>query len=258
MANPAMGYATQLSEIGFPEFTTKLITDTFDALIGANIRQQEAYITLLEATSKSLTAFINDTKDDISPEEVIQLLTNILPLAGNGSSTTVVHVGGNLESEDAETLNDALEVTDAGENINEEISAGGIDQNVYASIIDAASVRLAANKYTLLQEMVKQGMLRLVITDGKIETRLNFRAYGSDTLSKQTRDIKQTSIGAKADVKTGGLLSAWVQASVSASYNTMNVSTVDTQANSVSGVDTTVSGGVTINFRTDYLPIADA
>ncbi len=34
----AVTQAARLNEIGFPEFTAKLITDTFDALVAANLR----------------------------------------------------------------------------------------------------------------------------------------------------------------------------------------------------------------------------
>ena len=92
----AMGYATQIEEIGFPEFTTKLVGDTFDALIAANIRQQQAYVELLQATSKSLSAYINDTKDDITPAEIVQLFSAIMPprnATADGPPTELV-VGG--------------------------------------------------------------------------------------------------------------------------------------------------------------------
>ena len=58
----AVTEAARLDEIGFPEFTAKLITDTFDALVSANLRQTEAYIELVQSVAKSLKAFIDDTK----------------------------------------------------------------------------------------------------------------------------------------------------------------------------------------------------
>ena len=66
----AIATAARLDEIGFPEFTTKLVTDVFDALIASNLQQQKAYIELLQATAKSLKDFINDTRDDIGAPEI--------------------------------------------------------------------------------------------------------------------------------------------------------------------------------------------
>jgi hypothetical protein len=67
----AVNEASRLEEIGFPEFTTKLVTDVFDALVSANIRQAESYIELLQKVSKSLTEFVSETKDDISGDEIL-------------------------------------------------------------------------------------------------------------------------------------------------------------------------------------------
>ena len=75
----AVTQAARLNEIGFPEFTAKLITDTFDCLVAANIRQTQAYIELVQQISKSLTQFINDTRDDINGEQLLQFLAGALP-----------------------------------------------------------------------------------------------------------------------------------------------------------------------------------
>ena len=98
-----------LAEIGFPEFTSKLITDVFDSLIAANIRQTEAYVELIQAVSKSLTEYINDTKDDISGDMILQYLARILPDSEKG---TKVHVGATLTSTEVATLNSALTIKD--------------------------------------------------------------------------------------------------------------------------------------------------
>ena len=44
--------------------------------------------------------------------------------------------------------------------------SGTITPARYDALVQAAAVRIAANKYTLLKEMVRLGMLRLVVTDG--------------------------------------------------------------------------------------------
>ena len=43
-ASDTIDQARRLDEIGFPEFTAKLINSTFEALIVANLRQVESYI----------------------------------------------------------------------------------------------------------------------------------------------------------------------------------------------------------------------
>jgi hypothetical protein len=250
--NDAIGAATRLNEIGFVEFTTKLVSDVFDTLVASNLRQQQAFLELLQATSKSLTAYINETKDDIGPGEIMQVLTAIAPRNNDtpaaSDSPTAVTTGGKISADEATAINNALAVTDPDTNVVSNDKA--ID-----TLREAVATRVAANKYTLLKEMVKLGMLRLVVTDGTIETGLNFHTYGSDFLRNNSSRYSSQQFQFKANAGTGSILSAWVKASASTSYTSVNVSSSNTSSGSSSGVDTTITGGVKINFKTDYLPL---
>lgn len=259
--NDALAAASRLEDVQFPEFTCKLVTDTFDALIAANIRQQQAFVELLQATSKSLSAYINDTKDDIGPTEILQLLSAAAPPENPtaDSDPTKVVVGGTLSAAERDSLNTALEVPGASiTNDNKVAETGNLTQARVDAIMEAAAKRIAANKYTLLSEMVRQGMLRLVVEDGTIETRLSFRATGFDSSSLRSTDASRTAFQFRANAKTGGLVSAWVKASASTSYSNVRVRTVDTSQVSSSTLTVDIFGGVKINFRTDYLPLNPA
>jgi hypothetical protein len=255
----AIATATRLEEIGFPEFTTKLVSDVFDSLIAANLRQQEAYIELLQATAKSLKDFINDTKDDIGPEELLQFLSATVPPTDPGpdSPPTKVATGETLTAADRDALNSALAVpADAAiTDDNKVADTGSLTEPKVNAIMDAVAIRIAANKYTLLQEMVKQGLLRLVVEDGVIKTRLNFRTYGSDYFSRNARNMHRDTFAFRAKAKSGGFVSLWVKAQASTSYTSINVSTVDTKTLASTRTNIDIFGEVTINFRTDYLPL---
>ena len=129
--NDAMGAATRLGEIGFVEFTTKLVSDVFDTLVASNLRQQQAFIELLQATSKSLTSYINETKDDIGPGEIMQVLTAIAPrnteTPTTSDSPTAITVGGKISADEATAINTALTVTDPDSNVvsNDKVAKGG-------------------------------------------------------------------------------------------------------------------------------------
>lgn len=256
--NAAIETATKLDEIGFPEFTTKLIGDTFDSLIAANLRQQQAYIELVRELGKDLKTYINETKDDIGPAEILMLLSAAAP-PDNPTATsapTKVAEGNSLTAAEVTTVNNALEVTGGGVTSDNKVAENGnLTQARVDKIMEAAAIRIAANKYTLLQEMVKQGLLRLVVENGSIETRLNFRTYGSDYLTKTTHDAHRDSFAFRAKAKSGGLVSLWVKAAASTSYTSVNVSTVDTRSSSFASTTVDIYGGVKINFRTDYLPL---
>lgn len=257
----AVGYASRLNEIGFPEFTTKLVSDVFDALITADLRQQQAFIELVEATAKSLTTFINDTKDDIGAAEIMQFLANVVPPTDPAATSepTKVVPEQTLTESDARSLNTALEVADGGVDADNKVAkAGRLSNSGYEALLTAVATRIAANKYNQLEQMVKLGMLRLVVDDGVIETRLNFRAFGSDYLREKSAKMERTTTAFRAKAKTGGLLSLWVRASGSASTVSVNVDTSSTDSRSSSTVDIRIMGGVKINFHTDYLPLSQA
>ncbi|GGB68593.1 hypothetical protein N798_02525 [Knoellia flava TL1] len=260
--NDAIGAATRLGEIGFVEFTTKLVSDVFDTLVASNLRQQQAFIELLQATSKSLTAYVNETKDDIGPGEIMQLLTAVAPrnkdTVATSNSPTAIIEGGKLSPTEVETVNKAVAITDpsTGAVVSDPKPAKAtLDKDAVDAITAAVAQRIAANKYTLLKEMVKLGMLRLVVTDGTIESGLNFHSYGSDFLRNNSSRYSSQQFQLKANAQTGSILSAWVKASASTAYTSVNVSTSNTASGSSSGVDVTITGGVKINFKTDYLPL---
>lgn len=251
----AMDRAARINEIGFPEFTTKLISDVFDALIAADIRQQEAFIELVKATAKSLTSFINDTKDDIGPAELMQFLSNVLPPEKQeaGAPPSKAVEGAKLTAAEVTALNDALDIP--GVEGNKVATTAELKDGAYEALLAAVAKRISANKYDMLQQMVKMGMVRLVVDDGVIETRLNFRAFESDYLSSRSSAASQSKFDFRAQAKTGGLLSGWVKASASTAYTSMQVSTSSSSASSSSTVEVQIMGGVRINFHTDYQPL---
>ncbi len=257
----AVTEAARLDEIGFPEFTTKLITDVFDALVGANLRQTESFIELLSAVAKTLSAYVNDTKDDISGEELLQFLAKVVPPDDPESGeATKVEAGETLSAEDADTLNAALDVpglTDANSQpVDNKVAAQGqLDQAKVDAITEAIARRLAANRYDLLKEMVKLGILRLVVENGTIETRLTFTTYGSTFYQQNTSSYNRSDFKFRARARTGGFISLWAKASASTAYTSTSVRIAKESNRDVSGSRVQIYGGVTINFKTDYQPL---
>lgn len=258
----AVNQASRLSEIGFPEFTTKLVTDVFDALVSSNMRQTEAYISLLKEVGKSLTQYINDTKDDIGGDELMLFLSQVVPpdnASGDSEEPTKLKAGDTLTTAEAGKLRDALKITDSSP-ANESVvpaNGNGIDQTKYELILDAVAKRIAANKYDLLKEMVKQGILRLVVENGLIETRLTFSTYGSSFYQAKSKQYNRKNFSFRAKARTGGLVSLWCKASASTAYSSVSVSTAEKVNQDRAGSRVNIFGMVQINFKTDYLPLND-
>ena len=257
----AVTQAARLDEIGFPEFTAKLITDTFDALVSANLRQTEAYIALVQSVAKSLKDFITETKDDISGEELLQFLAAVLPPDDPDSEDpTKVKVGVTLsntqENPEVDTLNDALELPpEAGVGDNRAATAEELDQAKVDAILEAVANRLSANRYDLLKEMVKQGILRLVVETGVIESRLTFTTYGSTFYQKNASDYHRSTYRNVAKGRTGALISLFGSYSSNTYRTSVTVRTTKETYRDITGSQVQIFGLVRVNFKTDYLPL---
>ena len=190
--------------MGFAQFTSMLINNVFDALISANIRQTEAYIQLVEAVGQSLRNFVANTQNAISQDEITGFLA---PLANITTGETLIDA-------DVTRVNDSLALPDdTGVTGNNRVATiGALDDTEVGIIRVAAGKRLAANKFALLQEMVRQGILRIVVDSGIIETRLTFSNYRrtSNTSSTfdQTRDASRESVTAGSLAAGLGFLGA--------------------------------------------------
>lgn len=254
MAQSAISQASRLDEIGFPEFTAQLIGDTFDALISANIRQQETYLAMVKEVTKSLSDYINQTKDDISITELMQFIS-ALPSPTTPNKPRF-EVGYKLNADDATILNNAVKIDDPKITqptfaANDELKKLANGTGKWDQLLDAAAKRIAANKYDLLKVILRQGMLRLVVENGYLETRLTFNTweyhYDHATTSNYTRS-SETSGG------TSGILGLIFGPSVHGS-NKLTVKTANTSSTESSGTNITIFGGVKLQFKTDYLPL---
>src|SRR5882757_3225735 len=191
-ATQAVENAARLSEIGFPEFTAKLITDTFNAITSSYLNQTAQYIGLVQAVSQTLQDYINNTADDISADEIGAFLVGIRGINDDalnfllGDSTAAA----SLNTTEVATINNAVALAPAAGASSAPASSGSLTNSKKQNIADAIARRIANNKYDLLQTMVRQGVLRLYVDNGIIETRLTFTTYGEavSSSSKTKRD----------------------------------------------------------------------
>ena len=254
----AVDQATRLGEIGFPEFTTKLVTDVYDSLISANLRQMEAYSELARAMEKTLQEYITETRDEISGEEIMTFIAAIAPgLLKPDQSGQVTLVGQTPTGDEAKALTKALALPDVDSDDQPTVTATAIDDGALVRILDAVANRISADRYSLLKQMVKMGVLRLVVESGVIETRLTFNTSGTSVSESASSSFRRSDFNVRASASTGSLISKWVNASASTSYNNVSVSTANASHRDVSGSNVQIVGRVQINFKTDYAPLAE-
>jgi len=252
----AVTEATRLGEIGFPEFTAKLVNDVFDALVGATLRQMSAYGDLLAATAKTLSEYVEETKDQISGEEVWEWLVTNLPGPAasvqnpTAADATLVRSGVQLSGDEIQQIRTKVGL--------EASWAPSGDHNTTLTDTDVQTIvgkvreLLAGNRYRLLKELVKMGILRLVVDYGEIETKLTFTTYGD---SQQLRAA--SSYGSTAFGISGGLSARFraVQVSVAASYSSLSVRTTSSVERDVSGSKVDIYSRVFIRFKSDYVSL---
>jgi len=266
-ATQAVENATRLSEIGFPEFTAKLITDTFGAITASYLDQTAQYMAVVQAVSQTLQDYINNTADDISADEIGAFLLGIGGLNDDalnfllGDSTAAA----SLNTTEVATINNAVALAPAAGPSTAPASSGSLTNSKKQNIAEAIARRIANNKYDLLQTMVRQGVLRLYVDNGVIETRLTFTTYGeaafSSSKTKRSRleDNSASAFGAGGGF--GGLIGSTLAGFGAAggfekSKSSLTVSTSQQSHRDVSGSRVQIFGRVRLNFKTDLLPLA--
>jgi hypothetical protein len=256
----------QVDQIGFPEFTAKIVKDTFAALIDANVTQMEAYTEMVKVVGATLSEYINNTKDYVSADQIIGFLAQNMPPTQadeDANQTSSIYKGKTLSATDARELNDATTFTaESGETRDEYNEGETLDDNAWDSLLEILAKVIAQNKYIILKEMVKQGMLRLVVNDGTIETRLNFyanstiRTHKSESEYKRDTERKTHGGGFRGGFRIGPF-------SIGGGYSGSKVNTelkVQTSRSSENTYDSTrvhLFGGVKLNFKTDYLALTE-
>jgi hypothetical protein len=268
----AIDNATRLSEIGFPEFTAKLITDTFNAITASYIDQMAQYMNVVQVVGQTLQDYINNTRDDIGPDEINSFLVAIGGLNDDALNFLLgdpTAAAPHLSTTEAAAINAATALPAAAGPAAPSAapaSNGALNANRRTTIAQAIARRIAANKYDLLQTMVRQGILRLYVDNGTIETRLTFSTYGQaiSSSSQSNRDRIEASGGAGggAGFGLGGLAGAAGAVLTGFGFgggfseSRLTVSTSKESQRDVSGSRVQIFGRVKLNFKTDLLPLA--
>jgi len=198
-----------------------------------------------------------DTKDDIGGDEILQFLEAVLPaIEGSGDASKAVE-GATLTAEEATTLTDALAVPTEVQDPSPVIPANtALTGNQWTDLLDAVAQRIAVNKYNLLQEMVKQGILRLVVTDGVIESRMTFTTYGTSAYTRNTSDYQRSTTNKRSSAGAGFIFAPFFSAKERTYSTKLTVRTTKETQQDNSGSRVNIFGGVTINFKTDYQPLS--
>jgi hypothetical protein len=290
--NSAIETAARFGEIPFTEFTSELISSTFDTLIDANIRQMEAYVDMVNALEPGLTNYVNNTVDSVSMQEIsdfvnslnlpsptetnnliatlqkgfefnvtppttpAQIVSNELPSAN--TLTTII----NAVAPIAKDLVGKIKGQDGTIKLNENQTLQNVQESFlkhtdkalpnYNILYQSIAATIASNKYSLLQNMAKMGLLRLVVTDGQIETRITFQTWEEHEKTDESGHSDKTRSKNKETTRLSlGIFGRRTKDKT----RTITVNTAKSYQRDTSGSKVEIFGRVLINFKTDYMPL---
>lgn len=271
-ANSGMAVAKQVQDLGFVEFTAGLINGTFDAIIGATIKQMKAYAELVADLAKTLAQF---QAENISDAQVNAHLSNRYPDGQGGTSvrsdyTFQATAANPAEGIEAKTASEKLQAvvetlisetavlktpavpltrTNLGIAVGDTLTKFTDVQ--IALIRKAIGQTLASNMMDHLRAMAREGMARIVITDGSIHTKLTFNVTSTEEQKTQKDKYNSQSFGANIRGSAGW---GWGRVSASASYSNFSVNTVNESSFDKLTMSTEMIGEVLLKFRTESFP----
>ncbi|MPQ43157.1 hypothetical protein [Clostridium tarantellae] len=246
-----MSLLTRANEVGFLEFTAKLINDVFDAIVTSSLNQAQAYMDLISGTKKSLSAFINDTKDSIGGDLILQFLVGIVPNPNYAAGTKISSDSSELLTPtEAKIINNAILIP--GLNTPSPANSNTPIKDIYPAIIDAVSKRIAANKYSLFQELSKVGALKILIQEGEIESRVTFNTYESNFYTSNTSQYNSNDFLFSHTAKTGSIVNNWINSSFYTKHSNINVNPANLLNSHSTVTSSQMFGAVKLKFTTTY------
>jgi hypothetical protein len=251
-ASQAVDNATRLQDLGFAEFTAKLISDVFDAVVSSNIRQQEAYAELLERVSGSIADF---EQEAVSDADVDAYLVERFPDSSAPGETLLVdgYAVPSTESDDTAARIQAL-LGAAAVDLGITLPTAGetLDSDDVANLAAAARRNLATRRLDALRELVETGIIRLVVETGRIETRLDFTTYGADTgRSSYSRYDRRKSGGSL----NGGIFGKMFGLSGNIGGSRLRTRTYTRNNTAYTSAKVETGATVELNLRGDYVPL---
>lgn len=295
MNNYAIDTAARFGDIPFVEFTSGLITGVFDSLVDAHLLQMEEYADFVASLTQDLSTYINNTKDGVTfdqisdfilafdlpkvdTSELTEILDNLekpenrdtpIPIKeGDQPATRKTWWGGliNALAPSVEKLVDKINdpnQTKELQALNDYNNAvlkgqGAVAEKIptYNTIYNAVASLIVSNKYGILQTMARQGAMRLVVTEGEIETKITFSTWNSSASGSETYTKKRNVNKVKTKEKRGLFGRIFKGRDKTKSRNrTVTVNTAKSYQRDSSGTKVDIFGRVLIRFKTDYAPL---
>ncbi len=295
MAEPSlestMSLTTQVSKIGFVEFTTDLVKNVYNVIVQASMDQLKSFSELVKDVSGSVGDYQRKlglggsdspaaTGNESLKANCEKYATEVLGLTGIPTSSTDLTIASyKIVGADFDAVKDKRKaiITDlTGYDFDlTDATKGAIDNTDTMPIEPATAVtelaivsktnldkiiaiklrKGAEDNYNLLVTILKLGMQKIVVDKGLIATKLTFHVDATQTASKASSDvnIKSKSFSLGGGV-SGGIGSFGGRISGGYSNTNLSVSVVNEKSSAVANMSADIVGEVRIEFRTDSFP----
>ena len=268
-AQAGIAAARQLQDLGFVQFTSGLVDGVFNTIIASTVKQMDAYSKMVADVSKSLAQF---QAENVPPARVTAHLAERYP---DGQGGTLVRPAYEIPDTPADTVNgipaktgnqklqeivgtliletenlprdDRLTRTSIGIPVTDNAVKQFTETQV-STIRTALAKALATSMIEHLRQMVREGMARIVVTNGKILTKLTFNVTATE--EDRTRNTNYHRDSAGAYIK-GAAWAGWGVVQAGGNWNQLNVrQTNDSTFDSLT-MSAEMIGQVEINFKTE-------
>lgn len=173
-------------ELGFSEFVSKLISDTFDAVITSTISQEDNWTQLKQLLALSPEEFAEQVIDD---EMIDNELNRLFP---DGSGGTLVVSGARYLRRNVRGR--THEQPPINETLGYQPRSNKLTDNDVASIRSILKSRLAEKQFELLNKVFSKGQTKIVVDAGKINAKLNFEILEVDETDENTDNTSNKKI----------------------------------------------------------------
>lgn len=173
-------------DVGFAQFTAALITQTLDAVIAAQLQQEEKLLKLREAAGLTPARFAEEA---ISSEDVADELARLFPkpqYPEDVTPGTPYQPKSPSQSEEPPILDLTGYVMKKGDWAKQEDGLV-ITGEGYRNIAATVRLKLAIERQTGLLQMVRHGIPRVVVDHGRVNAKLFFQFSSSGQAAESPR-----------------------------------------------------------------------